>query len=489
MDKSTSRKEIANQLWPTVGPLLAFCLSFVLLFNPSATPVGLPLITLCGLLACYAWKWRGVAISSVSLAALLTYYLYQQPHSLWIWTIVLSLSIASIFVVTVLCFEEASVKWENLCKRVRDYKQTVTHLNEKIHAERKLLLTDQEGLSKQIEKLQHDISLTEGKMASDELLGKLAHEELAAAYLHQEKILQELFQARKETVSLSASLEQLQECMPKEGSNDKDESLVAEIEQLRFMLQDVEAKERIANEKAQQLLNELEVVQKTRQKLADSEEKIKAINDSHQLIVEEYTVYIDKIAEEQRRQETALVAAGERAQKEQQEHQESLKKFADEQRRLEAALEAAGERTQHEQRHREESEKRFSDERHEMQVALAQLKVENEQLQAAPKESVDVKEMRRLDGLYRQLREQFVEKTEVLAATRRELFSAQERLAALQKDVEESRVNEAKDVDISLQQLLAEAESELQNTEAEHAAEVARLHEVIDSLMAYEQRA
>ena len=183
------------------------------------------------------------------------------------------------------------------------------------------------------------------------------------------------------------------------------------------------------------------------------------------------------------------MAAGERAQKEQQEHQESLKKFADEQRRLEAALEAAGERTQHEQRHREESEKRFSDERHEMQVALAQLKVENEQLQVAPKESVDVKEMRRLDGLYRQLREQFVEKTEVLAATRRELFSAQERLAALQKDVEESRVNEAKDVDISLQQLLAEAESELQNTEAEHAAEVARLHEVIDSLMAYEQRA
>ena len=81
------------------------------------------------------------------------------------------------------------------------------------------------------------------------------------------------------------------------------------------------------------------------------------------------------------------------------------------------------------------------------------------------------------------MRRQFAEKSEVLAATRRELFATQEKFLALQKDQEEARINDESESIQSLKRLLAEAENELACTEQVHALEIDRLHEVVESLI------
>ena len=97
---------------------------------------------------------------------------------------------------------------------------------------------------------------------------------------------------------------------------------------------------------------------------------------------------------------------------------------------------------------------------------------------------IDDRELRRIEGLYQQLRQQFADKSEVLSTTRKELFVTQEKLSALQKEMEEAKVYEDSETAESLQKLIAAAESELALSEQQHTTEISRLHEVIDSLMA-----
>lgn len=99
-----------------------------------------------------------------------------------------------------------------------------------------------------------------------------------------------------------------------------------------------------------------------------------------------------------------------------------------------------------------------------------------------PQGGADIREIRRLEGLYQQLREQFSQKTATLDTTRRELFHTQEKLSAVQREVEESELNGDSEVD-SLSSLLAATERELVAVEQEYANEVASLHELISGLM------
>lgn len=115
---------------------------------------------------------------------------------------------------------------------------------------------------------------------------------------------------------------------------------------------------------------------------------------------------------------------------------------------------------------------------------IHQLKAQLQQVQEPSEEgTIDLREFRRIEGLYQQLRQQFEEKNEVLNATRRELFIAQEKLLATQKDLEEAELKNENTVVKSLRQQLEEAEYERDILEKQYAVETQHLHELIDSLM------
>jgi len=63
-----------------------------------------------------------------------------------------------------------------------------------------------------------------------------------------------------------------------------------------------------------------------------------------------------------------------------------------------------------------------------------------EQLEDQVVDAIDTSEYRRLNGFYSQLKEQFKEKDKILAETRKNLFSAQEEVHLLMKEVEEHKL-------------------------------------------------
>lgn len=534
MNRAVGKSGHEHQFWPIVGPLLAFCMLLVILFRAGSVPLGLPLMTLAGIVLCHLWKWRGVAISSLCLAAVSSYYIYQQPTSLWMWSTALSLCIVSIFVVTVLCFEEFSLRWERLCKNAQDHRQTLAHLNDQYHSDRQRFLDEQLELQQQLTTLKQDLKGKEEKVLASERLAQLAHDELVAGHAQQEKIYQELFQARQQHAILSVTLEELQERVFRQGVEPTSSlhlQALAEIDQLKVDLQNSineierhnEALQKAAEDELQLKLNlqlTLDDLQKHKAARESATEEIMQLKLALQQAaddLEKYKIEWNNAAEEVQHLKLALqrsVEAEERL-RESSESQQSIveelgahiERMSHEKQQAEAVISTLKERELASQAQLIELEKNSSDEARKMQGTCAKLMDENASLalqleqarselcrqEQEPVESLleisKVKEIRRLEGLYNQLRQQFAEKTEVLAITRRELFSTQEKLASLQKEVEESRICGSGEVDISLQKLLQEAESELESAEAEHAAEIARLHEVIDSLMACEKRA
>lgn len=99
------------------------------------------------------------------------------------------------------------------------------------------------------------------------------------------------------------------------------------------------------------------------------------------------------------------------------------------------------------------------------------------------------RELRRIEGLHQQMRDQFNEKSQVLDSTRRELFVMQEKCLSLQKDLEEREIFGDNSSEQSLYQILSMTEAELKGQVVEFNKETAQLHELIDILMQQSARA
>jgi chromosome segregation ATPase len=122
----------------------------------------------------------------------------------------------------------------------------------------------------------------------------------------------------------------------------------------------------------------------------------------------------------------------------------------------------------------------------EKETLAAQIQQLQSDNQPKPDTVVSDRELRRIQGLYKQLREQFAEKSSTLDVTRKQLFLSEEKLAALQKEMEESRLYDEYEVDTHLSSLLTSAEKELVGTEHRYESEIQQLHEVIDRLIKVE---
>ncbi len=93
------------------------------------------------------------------------------------------------------------------------------------------------------------------------------------------------------------------------------------------------------------------------------------------------------------------------------------------------------------------------------------------------------REIRRLEGLYLQMRDQFHEKSRVLDGTRRELFLMQEKFLSIQKDFESKEMFGDNDSEECLYEIISGTEAELRQQVIEFDKETVRLHQLIDVLM------
>jgi hypothetical protein len=529
----------------------------------------LPIIAIGGVVACNLWKWRGVAISSAFLAAMMLYSLQSQPSQSWIWTIALSLSIASMFVVTVLCSEEAYHAWDMLDQDSTDHKQTLSLLNERSQMIQDKLHAEQNELNLQISQLQQQLVAKEERQGTYEQLLKLARQEVTGSFAKQEKLLQELHQEREKSARMEAKIIGSQGFANDETTSDDQitiqelQSQIAlsndEIEQLKRALRETEATAKISGQQVESLSGEMTALNDRQAKAAA---KIQDTQEQYTTVVNDLNQQLQMSLSEKLKLENTLLCLQEELEMAALHEQEKVQQIEKEQLSLQALqntfeenelkykkqiqafekhvldLEAKNEKlfelenklslahsqiedftNQAQQWH--DLQEKYQSAQQKM-VDFQVLEVENEELLqklthqkdtvvqlSAEKEAlleqmqqlemrqqeekelfeeekepvIDHREVRRIEGLYQQLRQQFAEKSLVLSTTRRELFTTQEKLLALQKDREEAEIDSGSETIESLHRLIAAAESELALTEHQHAIEINRLHEVIESLM------
>jgi|GEM_PF-1605370 len=93
------------------------------------------------------------------------------------------------------------------------------------------------------------------------------------------------------------------------------------------------------------------------------------------------------------------------------------------------------------------------------------------------------REICRIEGMYRQLRHQFEEKTKVLADTRKQLFYSQEKCLVYEKEKEEESLTSLGELELELQRYFCCVEAFRQQHEQDKDSEVAELTALVEALL------
>lgn len=500
MDNNTRNINAQAQLWALTGPLLIACTFLIIAIRAASMPWGLPLVALVGLLICYQWHWRGVLISLCLLIGVLTYNLSIVPTTDWLWFITLAASIAAAFVVTALSLEESRYAWQLLHREAGEQKLSISHLSQQVEVSRKEIEDQHRLLSGQIDKLESHLNLSQEKISSAENLVFLARDELTKSHAHQQKLLQDLLETRQKAVTMEQRLEDQQASIDtvhaaKIAATEPLKRLIAtrdsEIEELKISLEAILSEDRLVRQQLTSAEAQVTSLREHQKAESSSTSKLKEKDIQQQTTIQELNFHLDALSKEKTLLETNL---------------EKLKRELDQLRANEKAHE--GKYLQLLETHKIEIEslqmvvkshkndlvqlqqqwqrdkQQLVAEKESLAVQLQQVK---EELQSLPPPSAqpahsDTRELRRVEGLYNQLRNQFAQKSATLDSTRRELFHAQEQLTTAQKEMEETKLIHEREIESHLSKLLNSAEREL-SVEDRLQKEIDQLHEIIASLM------
>jgi chromosome segregation ATPase len=430
-------------LWSLLGPWAIACIFLIVIFRSTHGWI-LPLIAFSGLLLCYQWQWRGFIFSTALLAAVLVYDFAAVPAIPWVWNSVLSLSIISAFALLSIGLNESRQVWESLTAEFKDIKDSFSALIRQQQVNQVHFQVERNTFESRINQLQSDIAAKDEKIKANHLLIGIVRQELNFTHEHRDKLMEELHEARRQTALLeSQTLEK------------------------------------------QLLESALSSVQRDLEALSKQEQQKNEFLETHHTAMQNLKATVERYEDELKQQSEK--------EKELQQQLEMMSQKCSQFDELQNTLHHANEQLVHLAQLQSDSQ-HLSAQYHQEKVHATALQEEKEvlalQLQKLLNDRADQKpmnesdrEIQRIDGLYRQLRDQFNEKSSVLDATRRELFRAKEELAALRKEMEESKLYEEYEVNHHLSRLLASVEQELAGAESRYQCEIEQLHEVIESLI------
>lgn len=124
-------------------------------------------------------------------------------------------------------------------------------------------------------------------------------------------------------------------------------------------------------------------------------------------------------------------------------------------------------------------EKYIKDEKVHFQLLLEE---KDRYLEEAARGIAESQEYRRLNGLYKQLKEQFAEKSASVDSVRQELFYAQESVSRLEREREEWQISAGQAEQKVVAELLQSAQIELDTCHQQYQQEIEQLHGIIEVL-------
>lgn len=535
MNLNEKNLELQVQIWALIGPVIALATVITLYFQGASQNVVLGLAILLGMLACWWWKTKGLIGALVGITLLGSYQFLNQPTEEPFWNIGITFAIALTFLVTALSFEEVETIVGGIQTESASRLKSLLKLDEKLERVQSKLQEEKKVLLDIVKEREH-------AMHHQEKLIQLSRDEIVTSHRRNEELLTEIYaikiahEKEKENTQLSpASDEMLQEneqlryeltkaqdhyIVTSEQAKREADKLREELTQLRKQLNsqnDELSYSRIeidtlnrqltqANEKTaqfeqeltqarQQIINtsdetgyaQIEIDTLNRQ-LAQANERIK---QSEQELISVRQQILKNSDENSAAQHTIDTLKRELIQA-----QDTIKLAAEQ---IKQANENAKEETtilknaitslQEKLNIKTQEVAAKEDERSAIHEQLKAQLVEMESLKAQVEAAgtiniaeAESRELRRINGLYQQLRLQFEEKSNVLDAARRELFATQERLTREQLDQRE-RQYEGTEYEKELQRCLEQLEDEQRELNQAHQREVEQLQELISQMM------
>jgi hypothetical protein len=522
----SSTLDLKIQFWSFLGPLFAIALLCLMPLN--ATPSSLYITVLIGLPICLIWKLRGLAISTIFIATIILYQVIVSTNDNTFWLLGLCTALALSFVITATSHTEVEALLSAKPTHIAPVNTNAHDLYNELQTTRNQLST----IEFQSENIKNDLNTAHLNLANKEslltdfqnndILAKMKHKELEDKILEQNQTI-----AQQETVLKSHS-----------DQSDKIQNLEYQIEECNALLKDrLKVIEAVRNDSHNLYLKRETEVTTLRSALNKALEDIEKLNqEMHSNVTNKNTL---KIHDSEFAEMTKKLAQKDQelAQKEQELselHQKLqsinyklelselernvLQNDLSTEKALSASQHAYVEQSKLEQKHnsiilqelndrvetlsREKSLLEHTIER--IQTSHLELNNEKDQLIAllkTEKETVTTeliamtvernqamtnltdieRAWRRSEGRYKQLQEQFNEKSRLVDDTRKQLFLSEENVLRLQHLQNELSHERSKNL-TELEKHLSKIELEFDTSQNHYEQEINSLYELIDSL-------
>jgi hypothetical protein len=425
--------------WPLVGPTLAFVTLLILLFRESTHSLDLPIAAIFGIAVAWMWQARGLAVA-VGLIAFATFLrFFMHGHENLLWDLSVSLAITLSCVVTALSSMEVDSLNDQTMKSTVDHLEMalakVQRLEHDFQQEQNQSREAQSKAAVAIELLKRDLQLQITHSHTVEEVIGIARQEYLNTAAQNEKLKEEVFSKRHEVNKLQ---EQLETALSRLEHSRADEQKIREAAQL------------VSKQEIHLLTKALEKETQEHEELKHTHHQMQEEHLMQQVIAQEMGDVIDTLSREKQLLESTL-------------------------KRLQGELESLSEQQVLMQTEHEEERKGLQLEAESLLNQLNEIKNDPELLSTA--------EVRRIEGLYKQLREQFEEKSLILDEVRRELFHTQEQNAVFIKEQQERELQEPLLSMNVLETEIARLDKQHSDEKSLYQQEIDELYTLVDSLV------
>lgn len=483
---SSAEKTIERQIstLALIGPFVILVALFIILIKTSFNYTYLPFAALIGIPLCYKWNMRGLA---VSLSFLVLFFFYKYSDILpgdRLLHLGLATSLALTLFIIALSFKEIEGLWNVNRQQIKELQAIIQQRESQLKGSQEERTNEYHTLESQNLFLEQAGKEREIHLQLHEKTIAIMRKELAEAAKKQESLTEELFVRRNEVrrmhLNLQETQNEIQRLLTAQDSDANTKEILCLTEKLSLRektISDLHVQLHDSSEKINSVTKRLEAC--SRELVAEQEINLdnKTLSEQvlkdqmlQQTVMQELQDYLETETREKELLEATLLKLQQEREllREQNEHHLNLIKSHE-------ALVDFLKNTLKEQEHRFQHEKEKSDKAH------AQF-VEREQAILTANWTEAHQASRRNEGLYLQLRQQFLEKSIALDETRHELFHTHEQLLSLQLEQKEAFLNRSP-IDKAMERHLIRMEREYAVINQEYAQEVDALHQLIETLL------
>lgn len=546
MTAQTQEKRIDKQiqLWGLLGPYLT--LLNVLVSFMKATPIQTPiaLIALIGIPLCWTGKLRGMAIALGTLAAVIAYNFAEMSFDQQLWMIGIGSAISLSFLVTALSLDEAGSIVDSLQVESKSRLDSMWRLDEKLKDSEQESLMQRKELSEKVTSLEEEIDNYKDRLYASERLVQLMKNDMDTMTTKQEALFEELLKTRQEAVQAREQAELAQKVQAQPAVREADsQELVEAFQMLEKMQQDEIRQKKIIqelNEHIESELREKKLLQASLARFETDYSSATTLMEENQQVVDSLTLAVaekeQEVAVERQKYEALKVSSEEKEmvlhelldegkqlarlfetelEKTQVINNENieLKKTIQEMASFKDQVEVLTKELEVAQKEREQQVRHLEQELEKMQVVnndnaelekaaqeaallREQVEVLTKELQTILKEREQLlkkstkaesskkgsDELKKVEGKLKQMTGQFEEKSKILDETRCAMFRMQEKLFALQRELDEKNKSDKLEAQQMIEKHIAIMEEDQRKLMQEHQEEVDALHELINSL-------